>query len=120
MLMGRMMSAVVCGLLVLGLMLSVAPARAGTTTMVAIPTTEGSDPPFQLAESELEGASTLFHEISRMSPEQIVAIGVGAGAAGYAAETYIGGGVYTIIAVVLGAALATHWYEENHKLFGLF
>jgi hypothetical protein len=103
-------------LAVLALMLAAAPvARADATATPAI-----TDQPFQLAESELAGASSMFMQISKMTPTQIGVIAIGAVTAGFAAQIFLGGGIYDVVAVVLGAALANHWYLANYTWFGLF
>jgi hypothetical protein len=103
-------------LAVLVLILTAVPtARAAGTPGTAAP-----GQPIELAESELEGISGLFKEVSRMPPQQIVLIAAGAAGAVYLTSMYIGGGIYTAISALLGGAMANHFYEDSHKKFGLF
>lgn len=50
---------------------------------------------------------------SHMKVEELVAIAVGAAIVGSAADMFLESGLATAIAVVAGAAIGSHWYEEE-------
>ena len=64
-----------------------------------------------------DGVSSLIHDVEHMPPAQLAAIGIGAAALGYAAETLLEGGVFTVVGVVIGAALGNQWFERGYWPF---
>lgn len=51
--------------------------------------------------------------LGHMTVEEMVAIAIGAGIVGSAADMYLGGGALTVLGAIVGAALGSEWYERH-------
>jgi hypothetical protein len=52
-------------------------------------------------------------DLNHMKVEEMVAIAVGAAVVGSMADMFFESGIGTIVGVVTGMALGSHWYEEG-------
>jgi peptidoglycan/xylan/chitin deacetylase (PgdA/CDA1 family) len=95
--------------LVLTLTLSMVPALAGAQTLQVSANDTVND--------IVKAPENFISDIQNMPSAQIGAIVGGGLILGVVADTFLDGGIITVVGVVLGAAIGNHWYEHHYWPF---